>query len=202
VGHIQVPTLGAGASTTVTGEVFADALTPGTHTLWVLADGHDIVAESFENNNGASVAVTVGPPPAATPPGQATVTFDDLAGLGQPLDGQYPTEVIDWGTNTWYLSRPWGAFTTKSVSFTQGATSRTFTFVTPRRLQSVRVYNGGGTSTTVNLSCAGQTTKTQEVAAGQVATVTTGWTGTCTIVTLSSTNGWDTNFDDLVHADS
>jgi hypothetical protein len=77
-----------------------------------------------------------------------------------------------------------------------------FTFMTPRRLQSVRVYNGGGASTTVSLSCAGRPTKTQVVAAGQAATVTTGWTGTCTTITVSSTNGWDTNFDNLVHAAS
>jgi hypothetical protein len=40
------------------------------------------------------------------------------------------------------------------------------------------------------------------VAAGQVATVTTGWTGTCTTVTVGSSNGWDTNFDDLEYAPS
>jgi hypothetical protein len=131
-----------------------------------------------------------------------TATFDDLAGQNQALNGQYPTGVIDWGTNKWWHSGPWGAFTTKSASFTQGATSQTFTFMTPRRLQSVRVYNGGGVPTTVSLSCVGQTTQAQVIAAGQIATITTGWTGTCTVVTLSSTNGWDTNFDDLVYAAS
>ena len=35
--------------------------------------------------------------------------------------------------------------------------------------------------------------------AGQVATLPTGWAGACLTVTVGSTNGWGTNFDDLVH---
>ena len=138
---------------------------------------------------------------AATPTLAAatTVTFDDLSGQNRVLSGQYPTGVIDWGANAWYLSGPWGAFTTKSVGFNgAGPTSASFAFVTPRRLVSVRAYNGGSAATTVTLSCAGQPTVTTALAAGQVATISTGWTGTCTAVTVGSTNGWDTNFDDLV----
>jgi hypothetical protein len=127
------------------------------------------------------------------------VTFDDKGGQDQALNGQYPTGVIDWGTGSWYHSGPWGAFTTKSTSFNgAGMTSQTFTFVTPRRLVSLRAYNGAGAATTVTLSCNGQT-KSQSVPAGQAVTITTGFAATCTTVTLSSTNGWDTNFDDLMH---
>jgi hypothetical protein len=36
------------------------------------------------------------------------------------------------------------------------------------------------------------------LAARTQTTVVTNWTGTCTTVTLGSTNGWDTNFDNLV----
>jgi hypothetical protein len=36
-------------------------------------------------------------------------------------------------------------------------------------------------------------------AAGQLVTVQTRWTGTCSTVTITSSNGWDTNVDDLVH---
>jgi hypothetical protein len=178
------------------GEVFANALAPGNHTLWVLADGHDIVAESNEGNNSRSTTIVIGVPPTGTPIGAQTVTFDDRAGQNQPLSGQYPSGVIDWGTGQWWHSGPFGSFTTKSVSFTAGATSRTLTFVTPRRLVSLQAHNGGG-STTIALSCAGQPTKTVVLAAGQSATIATGWTGTCTTVTVSSSNGWDTNFDNL-----
>jgi hypothetical protein len=128
-----------------------------------------------------------------------TITFDDRAGQDQPLNGQYPTGVINWGSGQWYHAAPWGLFTTKSVSFATAASgNRTFTFVTPRRLVSVRAYNGGGGSSTVTLACAGQTTKTQSVGAGQVVTITTGWSATCTTVTVNSSNGWNTNFDDFV----
>jgi glucose/arabinose dehydrogenase/endonuclease YncB( thermonuclease family) len=129
-----------------------------------------------------------------------TVTFDDKAGQDQALNGQYPSGVINWGTNNWYHSGPWGAFTTKSISFNGGGiTSQTFTFMTARKLVSVKVFNGGGAATTVTISCNGQT-KSQSVPAGQAVTITTGFAATCTTVTLGSTNGWDTNFDDLVHA--
>jgi hypothetical protein len=141
-------------------------------------------------------------PTATLPPGLLTVTFNDKAGQNQPLGGQYPAGVIDWGPDGWYHSGPWGPFTTKSVSFGgPGQTSAAFTFLTPRRVVSLRAYNGGGGTTTVTLACAGNPTKSQGVPAGQVATISTGWTVACQgPVTVTSSNGWDTNFDDLAHA--
>jgi hypothetical protein len=35
------------------------------------------------------------------------------------------------------------------------------------------------------------------VASRTTVTISTGWTGTCTSVTVGSTNGWDTNFDNF-----
>jgi hypothetical protein len=32
-----------------------------------------------------------------------------------------------------------------------------------------------------------------------VVTIATNWTGPCTTVTVTSSNGWNTNFDDIVH---
>jgi hypothetical protein len=126
-----------------------------------------------------------------------TVTFDDRPGQNQPLSGQYPAGEIDWGSGQWYHSGPVGPITSKSASFTGGRTSATFTFVTPSRLTSVRAYNGGAAATTVSLACAGQTPRTVSLAPGQATTITTGWTGECETVTVTSSNGWDTNFDDL-----
>jgi hypothetical protein len=148
----------------------------------------------------ATATPTRTPTPTATPAqsGQTTLTFDDRAGQNQALNGQYPSGVIDWGTGQWWHSGPYGSFTTKSVSFTSGATSRTLRFMTPRRLARLDAYNGGGGPTTVTLGCPGQPTRTATLAAGQTATVTTGWTGACGTVTVTSSNGWDTNFDNLV----
>ena len=129
-----------------------------------------------------------------------TVTFDDLAPTNRPLNGQYPSGTIDWGSSTWYLSGPWGRFNTNSVSFNgSSATSATFTFVSPRQLLRVDAYNGGSTSSTVTLSCNGQPNVTTTLApGGQIATIQTNWTAPCTSVTISSSNGWFTNFDNLV----
>jgi hypothetical protein len=58
--------------------------------------------------------------------------------------------------------------------------------------------NGGTSISTVTLSCSGQTPRSVSVAAHQVATIQTGWTGACSTVTIGSSNGWSTNFDNLV----
>ena len=85
------------------------------------------------------------------------------------------------------------------VSFNgSGISSASFTFLTPRRLVSLVAYNGGNGSATVTLSCPDQPTRQSTVGADQLATIATGWTGTCTTVTLATSNGWDTNFDTLV----
>jgi hypothetical protein len=108
--------------------------------------------------------------------------------------------VIQWGTSgAWYLSGPWGLFRTNSISFNgTGRTSASFTFISPRRLVQLDAYNGGATSTTVALVCAGQTTLTMTLAPGQLQTLQTGWTASCSTVTIDSSDGWDTNFDNLV----
>jgi hypothetical protein len=123
VGHLAFPPLAAGASATINGTVFAGALAPGGHTLWALADGHNTVAEAVETNNTASTTVTVSAPTTTL----QTVSFDDLSGQNQVLNGQYPSGVIDWGTGTWYLSGPTRGFSTKSLTYNNaGVTSQTF----------------------------------------------------------------------------
>jgi glucose/arabinose dehydrogenase/PKD repeat protein/endonuclease YncB( thermonuclease family) len=141
------------------------------------------------------------PTPTSTPApsGTITVDFNNLTPASRDLTGEYPTGVINWGINGWYLSGPWGGFTTNSVSFnTPGVTGRAITLITPRRLVQVDTLNGGTGASTVSLSCAGETTAQVRLAVNQRATLVTNWTGVCTTVTFSSSNGWDTNFDNLV----
>lgn len=145
---------------------------------------------------------TPSPTPIATPspmPNQSTVTFDDLSNPGRLLDGQYPIGVIDWGVSRWWLSRPWGNFATNSISFPPEGRSEHFSFVSPRRLISIQAFNGGATPSTVTLACDGNLTVRQEIAANQLLTIPTNWTTTCTTVTVSSSNGWWTNFDNLTY---
>jgi hypothetical protein len=140
--------------------------------------------------------------PTATPTSGAStaISFDDLPNPNRTLSGQYPTGVVDWGNGAWFLAGPWGQFTTNSISFNGGTfSSASFNFTSPRMLIQLDAYNGSTTAaTTLTLSCAGQPTVSQSLTAGQRQTLTTGWTGTCGTVTISSTNGWDTNFDNLV----
>jgi hypothetical protein len=135
---------------------------------------------------------------AATQP-PTIVTFDDLPGENQPLNGQYPAGVINWGSGTWYHSGPYGLLGTKNVGFSgPGIASGTLSLLSPRRLVSIHGHNGGDENTTVTLSCPGQATKRADLVRGEVATIITGWSGTCSNITVASTNGWDTNLDNLV----
>jgi hypothetical protein len=142
--------------------------------------------------------------PAPTPTGAQTVTFNDLTSIGANLSGQYPSGVINWGTNSWLLSGPWEQFTTNSICFPNGSvTSGSFSFVTPKILVSIDALNGGSVSSIVTLSCSGNTTKTVTVPAGTLSSnITTGWTNTCSTVTVTSSNSWDTNFDNFVYVGS
>src|SRR6266542_4264203 len=145
------------------------------------------------------VALAFAALPAVVTAGNTTVTFDDLTNPNRVLSGQYPSGVIDWGTNVWWLSGPWGKFTTNSISFNSStATSASFSYITPQRLIQLDAYNGGTSSSTVSLSCTGQTTKSVTLAAGVLQTIATNWSSTCSTVSLASSNGWDTNFDNLV----
>jgi hypothetical protein len=116
------------------------------------------------------------------------------------LTGQYPSGAIDWGTNNWWVSGPWQGFTTNSVSFNGGgSTSKTFQLVKPLRLVQLDAYNGGTGGSTISVSCAGQPTAQVVVNARQLLTLATGWASTCSgTVTITSSNGWDTNFDNLI----
>jgi hypothetical protein len=138
--------------------------------------------------------------PTSTPTSTSgsTATFNDLSPANRPLSGQYPSGVLDWGTNAWYLSGPFGAFGTNSVGFNgAGPTSATVRVLNGRRLLSVDAYNGGSGASTLTVACAGQPTLTVSLAARQSTTLRPVWSAPCANVTIGSSNGWDTNFDNF-----
>jgi hypothetical protein len=152
-------------------------------------------ARDFAGNKTTSLPVTV----TVNNPG-STIDFNGLTPAQRSLNGQYPTGVVDWGTNVWWLSSPWGQFTTNSISFNGSSlTSGAFSFLTPKRLISLKAFNGGTVASTITVSCSGNPTRTVPIAANQLVTIATGWTATCTTITVGSSNGWDTNLDDLVY---
>jgi len=146
----------------------------------------------------APVAAAAAAAPVAPAAPAGAITFDDLPNPNHPYSGQYPSGVIDWGTDAWYLSGPFGAFTNQSVGFNgPGKSSASFVLVAPRKLVSIDAYNGGA-PTTITLSCDGNPDVTTQLASNQLATIQTNWTAACSKVTVTSTNGWDTNFKNLV----
>jgi len=127
------------------------------------------------------------------------ITFDDIGNPNRVLSGQYPAATIDWGTDAWWLSAPWGQFTTNSVSFNgPSLTTASFSLLSARTVIQVEAYNGGTADSTVTLACSGNPTVSTVVALHSLQTITTGWTAPCATVTITSTNGWNTNLDNLV----
>ena len=160
---------------------------------------YKVTAQDLAGNvSAASNEVTTTVPAGPNPP--VTIDFNNFPTPNNNLNGQYPAGVVDWGTNVWYVAGPWRQFTTNSISYNRaGITSGSFNFVSPKRLLSVRAFNGGTVASTLTFSCAGNATKTVSIAVNQLLTIQTGWTANCTTVTFTSTNGWDTNLDDLVY---
>lgn len=150
----------------------------------------------------ATSTPTMTPAPTSTPTpatgATSTIGFDDLRNPNRTLSGQYPGGVVDWGTNSWYLSAPWRRLTTNSISFNgAGSTSQSFRFLSPRVLVQLTAYNGGRVSSTVHLDCGGNTSVDVTLAVDELRTISTGWAMPCSVVTVGSSNGWDTNFDSL-----
>jgi hypothetical protein len=169
-------------------------------TGWTgLCNDVTIISTNGWDTNFDDLAIASDGTPPVVPPAQ-TITFDDASGQNRTLSGQYPAGVVDWGTGQWYLSAPWRDFTTKSIGFNgPGLTQATFSFVAPARLVSLKAFNGGA-ATTLTLRCVGQPDVVVPVSVDTEVTINTGWTGLCSQVTIISTNGWDTNFDDLMIA--
>jgi hypothetical protein len=128
-----------------------------------------------------------------------TITFDDISGQNQLLPTNYPSGVITWASGQWYHSGPWQQFSTKSISFNGSTqTNGSFSFTAPKRLVSLQAFNGGS-STTITVACAGNPNKVVVIPAGSaITTITTGWSVSCSSVTITSSNGWNTNFDNVV----
>ncbi len=147
--------------------------------------------------------------PTPTPTGTIVLNFNNLPGNNSTLvtDGTHPPyqNIISWGTAGTLLTSPsWRKMTTNNLSYTGNNTSTTFSFVdqngnpAPRKFISFKIFNGAGGSNTVTAKCNSTGPTTQfNVTANQLLTASTGWTGTCNTVTLTSPNGDYTNFDDF-----
>ena len=141
---------------------------------------HNTCADPHPNASPPTATPTPRAMPTPTLPpsgvGAQTLTFDDLTRPNRTLRGEYPHGVLDWGTADWYLSGPFGEFSTLSIGFNgPGPTSAPITFLVPRRLVRLDAFNGGRVASTVTVTCQGLPTVSQTLAPRQLATIDTGW---------------------------
>lgn len=129
------------------------------------------------------------------------VTFDDphLA-AGTPLNGQYPSEVIDWGSDEWRIHVPDGAFGTFNLALTDPkAESAQFHFYWPRVFVGVDVYNGGQSEATVTIHSPEIRETSFTIKPGELRRIRTGWADPSTGVIFDLKNGEDLLFDNLAY---
>ncbi|MBI1279199.1 MAG: hypothetical protein GC179_13820 [Anaerolineaceae bacterium] len=130
----------------------------------------------------------------------AVISFDNLPNPNSALEGQYPAGIANWGTNKWFVLAPSGhSFSNTAAFANQGVISATFDFVTPLILTSVGAVNEGAASSTVSLSCAGNSPVTQIIGSTQSVVLPTNWTVPCTTISVGASNGWLTHFDDFAY---
>jgi hypothetical protein len=127
------------------------------------------------------------------------VTFDDPhLPAGTRLDGQYPSGVIDWGTDQWRINVPEGAFGTFNLALTDPkAASARFRFNSPRIFVGLDVYNGGASEATLTVHSPEFRETSFIVKPGELRRIRTGWNDPTTSVTFDLKNGEGLRFDNI-----
>jgi len=129
-----------------------------------------------------------------------TVNFDSPApsvSHDQPINGVF--QGINFGNSTWAFEGAYGPDTTNNIYFMSStAKSAPITFSTASVLQSIAVF--AGTSGTMTLSDNAGQTLSKAITAGQMYTVTTGWTKAATTVTIGYTAGWSLGVDNITYS--
>ena len=178
------PTLPPGASFTI--HVEAIPLSAGTFISQATISATE--ADFVPGNNTHALTIPVGP-------STNLVTFDDVPGQDETLNGSYGP--IQYGLNRWYIASPWGGFDTKSISFNGGGlTQANLSIIGQRRILGLDAFTWDS-GATVTLKCIDLPTLTFPLTAGEVTHLVPTWTQPCTVFTVITSNGWDTNFDNL-----
>ncbi|RKG93648.1 DUF4082 domain-containing protein [Corallococcus terminator] len=179
-----IPSLAAGASVTI--PVTAFPMSSGTFQS--VATVSAAQTDSVPGNNTSTLAIPVGP-------STNLITFDTFPGQDEVITGLHgPLHFIQ---SDWYIASPWGGFTTKSVSFNGGGLTQGRLSVNgQRRVIGMDAFTWD-TGATLTLACLDLPTRTFPLTAGQVTHVVTNWTQPCTVFTISTSNGWDTNLDNI-----
>ena len=135
----------------------------------------------------------------ATPP--QYITFDDPhLPAGTLLKAQYPSGVIDWGSDQWRINAPDGKFGTFNLAPT-GAQARTaeFRFYSPRIFVGVDVFNSGTFDATITIHSPGIPQIWFVLKPGELRRFRTGWRDTSSNVMFEWKNGEGLRFDNLAY---
>ncbi len=129
------------------------------------------------------------------------ITFDDphLA-AGTVLNGEYPSGMIDWGTDAWRINVPEGGFGTFNLALTDAkAKAAEFRFYWPRIFVGVDVYNGGPSDATVTIHSPEIREVSFTIKPGQLQRLRTGWRDASSKVIFELKNGEGLRFDNLAY---
>ena len=134
-----------------------------------------------------------------TPP--QYITFDDPhLPAGTVLNGEYPSGVIDWGTDAWRINVPEGGFGTFNLALTDAkAKTAEFRFYWPRIFVGVDVYNGGPSDATVTIHSPEIREISFTIKPGQLQRLRTGWRDPSSSVIFEFKNGEGLRFDNLAY---
>jgi hypothetical protein len=130
------------------------------------------------------------------------VTFDDPhLPAGTPLQGMYPSGVIDWGSGEWKVSVPEGGFGTFNLSLSDPrATTAQFHFYRPRIFVGVDVFNTGTADAVVTIHSPELREVSVVIKPGQLRRVRTEWRNACASVVFEMRNAEGLRFDNLAYA--
>ena len=130
------------------------------------------------------------------------ITFDDPhLPAGTLLKGQYPSGVIDWGTDQWKIGVPDGAFGTFNLRLADPKTATAeFQFYSPRIFAGVDVFNSGSSEATITIHSPESREISFAVKPGELWRLRTGWHDALTHVFFDVKNGEGLRFDNLAYA--
>ncbi|RKH54057.1 DUF4082 domain-containing protein [Corallococcus sp. AB049A] len=180
----EAPTLAPGASFTI--HVEAIPLSAGTFISQATISSSE--SDFVPGNNTHALTIPVGP-------STNLVTFEDVPGQDETLNGSHGP--VQYGLNRWYIASPWGGFDTRSISFNGGGlTQANLGIVGQRRILGLDAFTWDS-GATVTLKCIDLPILTFPLTAGEVTHLVPTWTEPCALLTVITSNGWDTNFDNL-----
>ena len=116
------------------------------------------------------------------------------------MKGEYPSGVIDWGTDQWKISVPEGGFGTFNIALvTPQSPTAEFHFPWPRIFAGIDVYNAGASPATLTIHSPGLRELSFTIKPGQLQRLRTPWRDPTTTVIFELKNAESLRFDNLAY---